>query len=212
MHAGWFVDPAPHRHRRLPLVQLRLALVAGQSFAQQPAATLEHPDRLHTGKPQQIIGQPSEPILAGVVETFGRLSKRVDMTRRHRPRRHRRFETGHRLTHLGTIRHRLGLTRRAPTMTRQHLGGRLRTSLGRQLPAATSDRHIDRIHPPPHPLRQPHHTRQPGPITTGDIDSQQPGDRLADTTILHHPTPCRTNSHEGEAGTRHPKHGVLHST
>ena len=133
VHAGWFVDPAAHRHRRFLLVQLALTLVAGEAFAQQPAAALEHRHRLDPGEAQQSVRQPTKAFPAGVVESFGGVGDGVDMTGRHHPIGQGVLEAGHLLAHLGTIRHRLRLPRRASAVAGQHLRRRLRAALGREL-------------------------------------------------------------------------------
>ena len=208
MHPRRLVDPTPHRHRRFLLVELRLTFVTGETFAEQPATTLEHPHRFDPGEAQQRVLQLAEAFPPGIIQTLGCVSDRVDMAGRHRTLGERRLEARHRLTHLRPIRRRFRLPRRASPVPRQHLRRRFATALGGQLARAAGDRHIDRIHPTPHPLRQLHHPTQTSPITRSQIDRQQPGDRLADTTILHHPTPLDQNHrqaiNQGEAGYEPP--------
>ncbi len=202
VHPGRLVDPTSHRHRRLLLVEFALAFVTGESFAEQSAATLEHPDRLHPGEPQQRVLQFAEAFPPRIIQPFGCVRDGVDMAGRHITGSERGLEAGHLLTHLRTIRRRFRLPRRTSPIPRQHLSRRFGATLGGQLPGAAGDRHIDRIDPTPHPLRQRHRPAQTSPVTPGHIDRQQPGDRLADTTIIHHPTPL--DPHDQPGGSRTP--------
>jgi hypothetical protein len=204
VHAGDLVDPAAHRHRHLLLVQFRLALVTGETFGEQPAATLEHTHRLPASEPQQGVGQPTETFPPGIVETLGRLGDGVDMTRRHDPVGQRRFEARHLLAHLGTIRHGTGLACRTPPVPRQHLRRRLRPALRGELAGAAGDRHIDRVDPAPHPLRQAHRpTRSHTASSTASSTANSPA--IASPTPRSSITqPLRTNRYQGEAGCQPP--------
>ena len=208
VHPGRFVDPASHRHRRLLLVEFGLAFVTGQAFAEQPAATLEHRHRLDPGEAQQRVLQLAETFPPGVIQPFGRVGDGVDMTRRHATVGERGLEAGHLLAHLGTIRHRFGLPCRTSPVPGQHLRRRLGATLGGQLPRAAGDRHIDRIDPTPHPLRQLHHPTQTSPIT--------PATSTANNPAIASPTPrssitqplSTTRSTRGKPDANHPKQGV----
>ncbi len=210
VHAGGFVDPAPHRHRcflcgralfrrrRRPIV---CPAAGSDARTPPPAPPAANPNKSSANPAKRSRPASSSPRAALATASTWPADTTPSASAASNP-----GIASHTSERSDTAR---GLTARTTPMTRQHLRRRLRTTLGSELSAAAGDRHIDRVDPAPHPLRQAHHTRQTGPITTRQVDRQQRSDCLADTTILHHQTPFdHKRSTRGKPDANHPKQGV----
>ena len=155
--------------------------------------------------PNNRVLQLAETSPPRTIQTLRHISDGVDMTRRHITRSQRCLEARHLLTHLRTIPDAafVSRTERRPYPVNTSAADSQRPSAANSREPAR-DRHIDRINPTPHPLRQRHRRTQTSPVTRSELDRQQPGDRLADTTIIHHRTPLDPHDQTGEAGYQPP--------
>ena len=179
------------------LVQSALAVVAGESFAQQPAATLEH---VHWFDPRKTPTDhpPTPPNRSRPASSRPRAALATASTWAADTAPSARAVSKAGIGHTPRIDPTPPLSRPSVAHDRQHLRRRLRATLSSELAGAAGDRHVDGVDPAPHPLRQAHDTGQTGPITPRHIHRQQSGERLADTTIFHHQTPLTTTINQGK--------------
>ena len=174
VHPRRFVDPAAHRHRCLLLVEFR----SPSSPANRLPSSRQRRSNTETGsmraKPNKAsCNSPrrSRPTSSKPFDALATASRWLDDT----------SPAAKAVSKPGICSHTSERSdaafvspRRTTPVPRQHLGRRFRATLGGQLARPAGDRHIDRIHPAPHPLRQLHHPTQTGAITTATSTANNP--------------------------------------